>query len=503
MPGDVAAAVGALRHAGKRVLALDLNQQLFMDLLGDHPAWQALSDEDTYADPARLAEAWQVHEHRLKTIGRHFGATLSFAGLELAHTDAASVRSCLKGALSGQRNPALPTLDAGAAQVLDSGAHVAAIALVHPDQRPHALAFASLLRSGGFAGRIVLFGSLEDPFSPSDFAEDLGRRHGLFLLFDDVLVGEVEQTLPALMRGERLHGVIGPRGGERAEPIALAEAPLPDWSWVSGSWRTPQPIIDLRLGRGCSWGRCTFCAIAAQQPGYRSGGIERLRASILRAHEQTGSTWFRMRDDLLTPPQLQAVGEVFASVPFNAHWTARIRAHAGWTTARLTQARASGLGELWVGLESGSERLRQSMDKGVSDQDVRNLMAAARDAEVGIRALLMVGYPGETDTDFQATYDWVREHLPQLTGVALTQYRPTRRSPIGQRPGHYGLRVIMDPVPREDRMRFELPTRSDPEIVTRRIEHMAHLVHHHVVQLPCTDPIALWVHRSLRRAAHA
>jgi hypothetical protein len=501
VPGDLAVAAGALDAAGMEFAVLDLSARLFSDLLEDVGGFEALGRLETWREPALLSAAYDECGDVLSSIGSVFEATFDFDELALGKANPASVLSGLQHGLMPEFNPAIPTLGDAIVDLMLSEPAVVAVALVHPDQRPQAIAFSSMLRNSGYMGKIVLFGTLEDQMSPGGFGDDLARldssgkrrrAHSLFLHFDAVLMGEVEDVLPAYIRGESPPGVVGFNADSvsRAVPVQLTEAPLPDWSWVIERFRTPEAIIDVRLGRGCPWGRCTFCAIPSHTPGYRSGGVERLVASVEKAHAQTGSTWFRMRDDLLTPTQLKAVGEAFAALPFDVRWTARARFTEGLTQDVLEVARAGGLDELWMGLESGSEALRKAMDKGVTDATIDAVMEAAEAVGVCIRALTMVGFPGETEADFQATGDWLDSNWQRLSGCAVTPYRPTRGSLLAK------TLAYDDPLPVFDRMRVNIPVPVDAAIGPR-MEALGERLGDRIMAVPVFDPTLLWVHRSL------
>ncbi len=507
VPGDLAVAAGVLRDAGLSFEAHDLSARLFQDLLGDVEGFQALTRLDTWRSPELLRAAWSETEWTLSFIGKEFGAALGFDELRLAGIDPASVRSCTEIALQGPLNPAIPTLAVAASSVLTSGARVCAVACVHPDQRPQAIAFASILRAADYQGTLVLFGSLEDQMSTAAFGADLtsGELHRLFLLFDAILVGEIEDTLPRVCAGDLTGpGVIvpGTRSPERTPAIRLKDAPLPDWSWVAEKYHTPAPIIDVRLGRGCPWARCAFCAIPSHLPGYRTGGVDRLVAAVTKAHSQTGSSWFRLRDDLLTPRQLADVGEAFAKLPFSPRWNARVRFSDGLTNSILATARAGGLEELWIGLESASERLRSEMGKGVSSATVERVMDAAEREGVWVRALTVVGYPGETQEDFELTLQWLDSNFHRLSGFSATPFRVTRGSPIAARLDETTFRIASDPLDARDRMRINVPTDcADFPVTLARMQRLIERFGSRIQALPCTDPTSLWIQASVARRA--
>jgi radical SAM superfamily enzyme YgiQ (UPF0313 family) len=89
--------------------------------------------------------------------------------------------------------------------------------------------------------------------------------------------------------------------------------------------------------------------------------------------------------------------------------------------------RRSGCVEVWMGVESGSQRILDAMDKGLQ---VENVVAATeRLRAAGIRAcyFLQFGYPGEGWKEVQQTVSLVRATRPDDIGVSVSYPLPNTR----------------------------------------------------------------------------
>ena len=73
----------------------------------------------------------------------------------------------------------------------------------------------------------------------------------------------------------------------------------------------------------------------------------------------------------------------------------------------LEEAAAGGLEELWLGLESISPAVRDRMDKGVSQPVIERIVRDASEVGIRVRALCILGYPGESIEEARATLDWL------------------------------------------------------------------------------------------------
>ncbi len=69
---------------------------------------------------------------------------------------------------------------------------------------------------------------------------------------------------------------------------------------------------------------------------------------------------------------------------------------------------------IWIGSESGSQRLLDSMDRGVKVEQVQRAVAATRARNIQSGMFLMWGYEGEEMQDIEATIDHVRTAQPDI-----------------------------------------------------------------------------------------
>ena len=87
----------------------------------------------------------------------------------------------------------------------------------------------------------------------------------------------------------------------------------------------------------------------------------------------------------------------------------------------------SGCFEVWLGAESGSQRVLDAMDKEITVEQIRE--ARHRLGERGIRSCFFIqfGYPGETWADIELTVAMVADLLPDDIGVSVSYPLPGTR----------------------------------------------------------------------------
>jgi len=235
--------------------------------------------------------------------------------------------------------------------------------------------------------------------------------------FDCLCIGEAEPILPALLsvlfegiRGRRdellkalasLPGIYVPQYYSGAPVVRQWAENLDDFPTTSTILTPDTELGDLYLievERGCNWG-CRFCLVSnAFSPvrfRFRDKLIEQAKLG-LKYRRRLGlvgpvvSDYPRLEDLLISLRQMGA-GFSLSSL--------RVRP---LSQALLTEIVEGGAQTIALAPEAGSQRLRQLIRKGISEDDV--LAAVSKVAELKVKQLklyFMVGLPSETDEDIE------------------------------------------------------------------------------------------------------
>lgn len=264
--------------------------------------------------------------------------------------------------------------------------------------------------------------------------------------FDYVLCGEAEETLTqlcaSLLRSEQrplIHGLImldeyhkPAQSGQRlAKNPAWPELPSPARDLVSlepyrTAWLKAHGYFSTNMvaSRGCPY-QCNWCAkpISGNKFHLRPAAAVAEEMKHLKTRAAVQHVWFG--DDVFALNQhwvRQFAEEVVArdaSVPFKIQSRANLM-----SDETVRHLKAAGCAEVWMGVESGSQKVLNAMDKGL---DLQSVVAARRRLkEANIRAcyFLQFGYPGETWTELRQTIDLVRETRPDDIGVSFSYPLP-------------------------------------------------------------------------------
>ncbi len=263
--------------------------------------------------------------------------------------------------------------------------------------------------------------------------------------FACVLTGEVESSLLQLLQTRTYSGIPGlARMDSATNTVAynpprqprtdLDSLPLPAWDLVDiaryrEAWLAAHGYFSLNIAssRGCPY-RCNWCAKPIYGDTYHARSPHLVAAEMreLKTRFAPDHVWFA--DDIFalsarwTETFAAEVERLGARVPFKMQSRCDLMTRP--TAAALRRA---GCAEVWMGAESGSQKILDAMEKGVR---VEHIFEARRNLRRhGIRAcyFLQFGYPGETWLDIELTLRMVRETQPDDIGVSVSYPLPRTR----------------------------------------------------------------------------
>jgi len=84
----------------------------------------------------------------------------------------------------------------------------------------------------------------------------------------------------------------------------------------------------------------------------------------------------------------------------------------------------SGLEEVWVGAESGSQRILDAMDKGTTVAQIYKATRLLKEKKVRVAFFIQFGYLGETKADISKTLIMIKELLPDNLGISVSYPLP-------------------------------------------------------------------------------
>jgi anaerobic magnesium-protoporphyrin IX monomethyl ester cyclase len=265
---------------------------------------------------------------------------------------------------------------------------------------------------------------------------------------DFVLLGEVERTLSelaaALLRSAAPDFAVID-GLAYRDPVSrkprinaprqllrdLDALPSPAWDLIDAesyrrAWMSAHGYFSLNIvsSRGCPF-RCNWCSKPVYGDSYQFRSPRLVAEEMLRLKRayDPGHIWFA--DDIFAlslPWTLRfaaAVEGLDARIPFKMQSRCDLM-----TRGAVDALRRAGCAEVWMGAESGSQRVLDAMDKGLRAEHIDAACANLRAHGIRTGLFLQFGYPGETWDDIRRTIDMVRRTRPDEIGVSVSYPLP-------------------------------------------------------------------------------
>jgi anaerobic magnesium-protoporphyrin IX monomethyl ester cyclase len=80
----------------------------------------------------------------------------------------------------------------------------------------------------------------------------------------------------------------------------------------------------------------------------------------------------------------------------------------------------AGCVELWLGAESGSQKVLDAMNKRVTIEQIKNATKHLQKYKIKVGFFLQYGYPGEEMEDIEKTFSMIKDALPDYVGVSVS-----------------------------------------------------------------------------------
>ncbi len=186
-----------------------------------------------------------------------------------------------------------------------------------------------------------------------------------------------------------------------------------------------QESLAVIWSRGCI-GRCLYCKEKAIWGKYRTRSVQSILTELKYYNLRFNATNFVVYDSAVNgnPKHLEKICEAILSSSLTISWSGEAIALKSLSDHLLEMMKKAGCHTLVYGVESGSDRVLESMGKISNSIDAGNVIRRTHRAGIKVAVNILVGFPGETDEDFQMTIDFLKKHakfIDRLDSVSTLQ----------------------------------------------------------------------------------
>jgi len=243
------------------------------------------------------------------------------------------------------------------------------------------------------------------------------------------IVGEGEHALLEFLKGNLDYP--GINGNQPKQMENIEDLPPPDYSDVIHKHNYDTAIISG--SRGCVR-KCTFCDVMTIWPKYKWKTGKKIADDMHEVANKTGLKKIGFSDSLVngSMKHFRDMCSELAKREKKVQWNGQfiVRGAKTFSSEDFDNLANSGCNGLTMGIESGSEAVRDHMRKKFSNEDIEYFVTNLGDRNIKMKFLLIVGYPTETEEDFEMTLEMLRKygkysHLISVSPHMMLTYENT------------------------------------------------------------------------------
>ncbi|PKN64618.1 MAG: radical SAM protein [Deltaproteobacteria bacterium HGW-Deltaproteobacteria-10] len=232
-------------------------------------------------------------------------------------------------------------------------------------------------------------------------------------LIDEMVAGAGERKLLELL---------GCPGGKIDAPPDYRDFPFRDYL-------APAPIMPYSTAQGCYWHQCSFCPEKAEDNPYLPQSPDKVLAQLQELCSEMHPGLIHLVDNALSPALIAALARSDLGVPW--YGFTRITHHL--TDEDFCRSlRRSGCTMLKLGIESGDQKVLDSLQKGIDLPTVSRALKAISGAGIATYVYLLFGTPPDSEESAMKTLQFTARHHDCIDYLNLAIFNLPVLSPEAQ-----------------------------------------------------------------------
>ena len=212
----------------------------------------------------------------------------------------------------------------------------------------------------------------------------------------------------------------------------LDALPFPAWDIIDmepyrNMWLKQAGYFSMNMAttRGCPF-KCNWCAKPIYGNRYNSRSPQHVvrELKMLKAKYNPDHIWFC--DDIfgLKPGWVQEFASLVEEEGLRFKFKIQGRVDLMLQENNIRDLARAGCDAVWMGAESGSQKILDAMDKGTTVYQIYEATGLLKKYGIKPCFFIQFGYPGETNEDIQRTIKMINELLPHEIGISVSYPLP-------------------------------------------------------------------------------
>ena len=201
------------------------------------------------------------------------------------------------------------------------------------------------------------------------------------------------------------------RENNPAPLLHLDTVAYPDFDTYDFSqYLSPETVIPVQLGKGCYWGKCTFCDFYTGQQRFDMKTVSRAVDEVEYLSKKYCSHLFNFVDEAVPPKFYNEFAKEIKRRGLDISFYSFARLENAFSPEVLKNLFESGARFFMWGYEADSPRVMKLINKGIDVGSRKKILRDASDAGLWNLCTFLLCYPTETPEELQATIDVIYDH---------------------------------------------------------------------------------------------
>jgi anaerobic magnesium-protoporphyrin IX monomethyl ester cyclase len=263
--------------------------------------------------------------------------------------------------------------------------------------------------------------------------------------FDYVILGEAEYTLLNLVQSldsenstSNITGLVYNtkdglvNTGKRPVINDLDSLPFPAWDLIDvesyrKAWLEKNGYFSINFAttRGCPY-KCNWCAKPIYGNRYNARTPQNVFEEIKQLYEKYHFDHIWFCDDIfgLKPGWVKEFATLLHQSNIKIRFKIQSRADLLLKDEQVKPLADAGCATVWMGAESGSQKILDGMDKGITVAQIEEATAQLKQNGIRTAFFLQFGYLEETKEDIVMTLEMLRKLMPDEIGISVSYPLP-------------------------------------------------------------------------------
>lgn len=281
-----------------------------------------------------------------------------------------------------------------------------------------------------------------------------------FTVCDGIVIGEGETAIseianidavlgrathvPNLVTYDRKVDTLIVPNATHYENLASLGSPVFQCQW--DLYLSPERGINYSPTRGCYWNRCTFCdyglnSLSPTSP-WRERPVDLVVRDLRRISREEQVRYVYFAVDVMAPAYLERLADAMRGAGLGIRWGAELRLEKVYSKNLCSKLAASGCVAISFGMESGSQRILDLINKGTKVDEMGQTVGNFGEAGIAVQLMAFTHFPGETDADRAETKRFLDLHNDHWSTGSPGRFVLTATSLIARNPSKFHLTIV-------------------------------------------------------------